>query len=119
MITGAAKRAVLYRPGYMHPKTQQLAKYIQQSADYLCVAVKELDKVKKNPAVVRAQCRQLHELENLADNVYEEYITLLFREEKDAIELQKQVEIIQFLENASDKAYRVSDTLKTIIVKYA
>ena len=112
MITGSAKRTILYRPRYMHPSAVQ-------SAESVRVAVMELDKVKRNPAVVKTECRKLHELENLADDVYENYVTLLFREEKDAIELLKQVEIIQFLENASDKAYRVSDTLKTIVVKYA
>ncbi len=119
MITGSAKRTILYRPRYMHPSAVQMAGFIQQSAESVRVAVMELDKVKRNPAVVKAECRKLHELENLADDVYENYVTLLFREEKDAIELLKQVEIIQFLENASDKAYRVSDTLKTIVVKYA
>ena len=69
--------------------------------------------------MVKTECRKLHELENQADDIYENYVTLLFREEQNAIELLKQVEIIQFLENATDKAYRVSDTLKTIVVKYA
>ncbi len=119
IITASAKRTILYQPQYMSPSAVQMANYIKQSANSLQTAVKELDKVKKDPAIVKAECRNLHELENMADDVYENCITNLFKTEKDAIELLKQVEIIQLLENATDKAYRVSDILKTIIVKYA
>lgn len=119
MITGSAKRTILYRPKYMPADGVKMAEIIRESAESMHTAISELEKVKRNPAVVKAECRRLHELENKADDVYENFIMNLFNTEKDAIELQKQVEIIQFLENATDKAYRVADTLKTIIVKYA
>lgn len=119
IITGVAKRTVLYRPRYMHPSAGELAAIIARSAECLSSAIRELATVRRDPTVVKTECRKLHELENQADDIYENYVTLLFREEQNAIELLKQVEIIQFLENATDKAYRVSDTLKTIVVKYA
>ncbi len=119
MITGSAKRTILYRPKYMPEASVEMARIIHESGRKLLTAVSELEKVKKDPAIVKEVCRDLHTLENKADDVYEDYITHLFSNEKDAIELQKQVEMIQFLENATDKAYRVADTLKTIIVKYA
>ncbi len=122
LINGSAKRVVLYQPQEMSPSLARLADYIRESAVCLQTAIYELDKVNKNPAVVKAQCRKLHELENAADDVYEEYIISLFSNhdgQRDAIELLKQVEIIQLYESATDKAYRVADILKTILVKYA
>lgn len=119
LINGSAKRVVLYQPKNMSESMAGLAAYIKESAESLLIAVGELDKVKKNPTVVKQECRRLHELENLADDVYEHFIITLFEEEKDAIELFKQTEIMQMLENATDKAYHVSDVLETIIVKYA
>lgn len=119
LINGSAKRVILYKPKKMPESMAELAKYIRKGAELIHTAVKELDKVKKNPTVVKQQCRLLHEVENQADDVYENFIIDLFENEKDAIELLKQVEIMQMLENATDKAYRVSDVLKTIIVKYA
>ncbi len=119
LINGSAKRVVLYRPKNMPDSLRMMADYIKQSAECLETAVCELDKVNKNPAVVRAQCRKLHELENNADDVYEEFIISLFENPGDPVELLKQVEIIQLFESATDKAYRVSDVLKTIMVKYA
>lgn len=120
LINGSAKRVVLYQPKRMPDSMGKLAKYIQDDALLIQTAVKELDKVKKNPSSIKRICRELHEIENLADDVYENFIIDLFGGgEKDAIELLKLVEIMQMLENATDKAYRVSDVLKTIVIKYA
>ncbi|MDL2265327.1 DUF47 family protein [Parabacteroides sp. OttesenSCG-928-G07] len=119
LINGSAKRVVLYQPKVLTTSMVELAEYVRQSAECLQIAVAELDKVKKNPSVVKQQVRRMHEIENLADDVYEHYIMSLFENEKDAIELFKHMEIMQMLENATDKAYRVTDVLKTIIVKYA
>ncbi len=119
MINGSAKRVILYNPREMPQSMVIMAEHIKEAAESLDVAIKELDKVKRDPSVVRECCRRLHEIENRADDVYENFIISLFGQEKDAIELLKQVEIIQLLESATDKAYRVSEVLKTIIVKYA
>jgi len=119
LINASAKRTVMYQPGKMPASMVRLAECIREEAEVISKAIDELKKVKRDPAVVREACRRLHELENAADDVYENFIIELFRDEKDAIELLKQVEIMQILESATDKAYRVADVLKTIIVKYA
>ncbi len=119
LINCSAKRTVMYQPHEMSASMVSMAVHIKDSAECIRVAINELKKVKRDPSVVREQCRRLHELENSADDVYEHFITSLFKDEGDAIELIKQVEIIQLLESATDKEYRVADVLKTIIVKYA
>lgn len=119
LINGSAKRTVLYHPKNMPESMTQLAVHIKEGVECIRTAVVELEKKKRNPKVVHAQCRMLHEIENTADDVYENFIISLFEKERDAIELLKQVEIIQLLESTTDKAYRVSDVLKTIMVKYA
>lgn len=119
LINGSAKRTILYQPREMPEAMVEMAEHIKAGVETISEAVNELKKVKRDPTVVRACCRRLHEIENSADDVYENFIIKLFKEEKDAIELLKQVEIIQLLESATDKAYRVADVLKTIIVKYA
>lgn len=119
IINGSAKRVILYQPKEMAGSMVELAQYIRESVECLHISIRELDKVKKNPSVVKQQVRKMHEIENLADDVYENYIISIFEDEKDAIELFKKTEIMQMLENATDKVYHVSDILKTIIVKYA
>ncbi len=119
LINGSAKRTVLYQPREMPESMKQLAEHVKEAAVCIRIAIDELEKVKRDPSVVRAQCRRLHEIENSADDVYEHFIISLFEQEKDAIELIKLVEIIQLLESATDKSWHVADVLKTIIVKYA
>jgi uncharacterized protein Yka (UPF0111/DUF47 family) len=61
----------------------------------------------------------LHDVENAADEVYEEFLSNLFANEKDNIEVIKLKEIMQELEKATDAAEDVGKIIKTIIVKYA
>lgn len=119
LITGSAKRVVLYKPKHLPAGIHQMAGLIHEAALCLQIAVKELEKVRKNPEVVKEQCDKLHIIENRADDVYEEFLINLFNEEKDAIELVKLKEITSMLERATDQAEDVASVMKTIIVKYA
>ena len=119
MINASAKRTILYQPKEMPQSMLRIAKHIQEMTLSLQTAVYGLEKAIKNAEVIKQQCKKLHQLENSADDVYENYIISLFEQEKNAIELLKLVEIIQLLESTTDKAYRASDVLKTIIVKYS
>ena len=69
--------------------------------------------------LLREYCSKLHEIENQADDVYEFFITKLFEEEKDCIELIKIKEIMHELEKTTDAAEHVGKILKNLIVKYA
>lgn len=119
LMTGSAKRVVLYNPREMHNSMVSMAEHIKKSAEEIKQALNELSKSKRDSNLVRQNYRNLHDLERSADDVYERFTLKLFSEEKDAIELMKQMDIMQMLENATDKAYRVGDVLKTIVVKYA
>lgn len=119
MINASAKRTILYRPHEIPSSMITLAEYIKESALSIEIAVDELAKKNRKTIILKTQCIRLHEVENLADDVYENFIISLFETERNAIELLKMVEISQLLESTTDKAYRVADTLKTIIVKYA
>ena len=61
----------------------------------------------------------LHDIENRADEIYEFFITRLFEEEKDCIELIKIKEIMYELEKTTDAAEHVGKILRSLIVKYA
>ncbi len=119
LMTGSAKRTILYQPEEIPVEIVQMAENIKESALCLGIAVKELETIKKNPEVVKQQCAKLKEIEHKADDVYENFIIALFKKERNAIELLKQMEIIQMLESATDKAEEVADMMKTMIVKYA
>lgn len=118
-INSCAKRVALYNPKSMPHDAIQLAKIIKESAVSIGKSIDELDVLKKNAKNVKEYCKQLHDLENKADDVYEHFIIKLFEDEKDSIELIKLKEIVYELEKTTDAAEYVGKVIKTIIVKYA
>ncbi|MDR0510116.1 MAG: DUF47 family protein [Rikenellaceae bacterium] len=119
MINASAKRTILYQPQETSSSMVSLAEHIRESALSILIAVEELAKKRRKNIILKTQCIRLHEIENSADDVYESFIISLVETEKNAIEMIKQIEISQLLESTTDKAYRVADTLKTIMVKYS
>ena len=118
-INNCAKRIAIYNPRPIGDSGKELSLLVQKEADYICKAMDELDTFRKNPATLREYCSKLHDIENQADDVYELFITKLFEEEKDCIEIIKIKEIMQILEKTTDSAEYVGKILRTLIVKYA
>jgi predicted phosphate transport protein (TIGR00153 family) len=114
----AAKRIAMYQPDNLPPQSVQLAMLLKKGCELIQTAVGELDTMKKSPKKVREICSQLHTLENQADDLYEHFITDIFKNEKDGINLIKLKEIMQELERTTDKADDVGKIIKAIIVKY-
>lgn len=118
-INNCAKRIALYNPKEIPDSAVELAQLIKESAAFISMAIDELDILKKNATKVKAYCNELHEIENRADDVYENFITKMFNEEKDAVEVIKLKDIMYELEKTTDSAEYVGKIIKTIIVKYA
>ena len=62
---------------------------------------------------------RIKEIEHKVDELYENFISNLFINEKDAIELVKHKNIVQALEDTTDRAKDISDSIRSIIVKLA
>ena len=118
-INSCAKRISIYNPRPISENGKELIRLIQEEATYICKAMDELEIFRKKPTLLREYCSRLHEIENQADDVYEFFITRLFEEEKDCIELIKIKEIMHELEKTTDAAEHVGKILKNLIVKYA
>lgn len=118
-INSCAKRITIYNPRPISESGKELSRMIQQEAGCICKAMDELETFRKKPATLREYCSKLHDIENQADDVYEFFITKLFEEEKDCIELIKIKEIMHELEKTTDAAEHVGKILRNLIVKYA
>ena len=118
-INSSAKRIAIYNPKRIPAVALDLANVIKADAETILQAIEELEKLRKNAKSIMGYCTKLHDLENEADDVYETYITHLFAEETDSIELIKAKEIMYELEKTTDAAEHVGKILKTIIIKYA
>ena len=118
-INRSAQKILLYLPESLPKSTVKLAGVTRKAAELVLEAVNDLPKLKKNDQHVRRCCKEIKKLEEIADGLYEEGITTLFKEEKNIIELIKLKEIIHELEMSVNKLNSVGKILKTIIVKYA
>lgn len=118
LINSCAKRIMLYNPKMIPESAVRLTELVHEAAICLNQAVSELSMMKQSPDKIKDYCRQLNEIENKADDVYEHFLIDLFQNEKDAIEVIKLKEILHELERATDAAESVGKIIKTIIIKY-
>jgi len=115
-IHSASQKIQRYQPRLPVDSFIAFADLILQGAFEIQNAMKELNNLRDQKEIMQA-CVKINEMENMADEVFDAFISRLFREEKDAVELIKQKEIISALEKATDAAEDVSDLLKSILVK--
>ena len=66
------------------------------------------------------QCAvEINRLENEADRAKENAVRRLFEEEKDPVAIMKWKEILDFLEDATDRCEDVANVLEGVVVKHA
>ncbi|HHT23399.1 MAG TPA: DUF47 domain-containing protein [Bacteroidales bacterium] len=118
-INSAAKRIYLYKPKEIPVAAKDMVLLLQEAAAQMEKAVDELAVLKKSRKRVAEYCRELHIIENKADDVYEHFLLELFENQKDGVELIKEKEIMYELEKATDVTEGVGKIIRTIIVKYA
>jgi predicted phosphate transport protein (TIGR00153 family) len=118
-INSSAKRIAMYRPKYIPDNAVELAMLIKEAALTLSKITDEIEFLKKNSSGLKSYCKELHDMENKADDVYENFVIKLFENEKDGIELFKLKEILYEMEKTTDMAEHVGKIIRTIIIKYA
>ncbi len=119
IINSCAKKILLYNPKQMPQGAVELALVLNRCAHTISNAIDELNILKKTSKDIKIYCKELHDLEHEADDVYERFLIELFANEKDAIEVIKLKEIMAELEKSTDVAEYVGKIIQTIIVKYA
>jgi len=96
----------------------EMGELIYEGSMHMQNAISGLENM-KNAIKSLKSCKELRKMESKVDECYHEAISDLFDNEKDAIELIKQKEILLNIEKISNKMEDVSDVVKTIIIKYA
>lgn len=116
-IYDSSKKMVIYHPQAIDKVWVSIAEAILEDARILREIMNELEHINTKSAIIMQKCARIKEIENEVDDLYECYMSNLFEVEKNAIELTKNKNIIQNLEDATDKAKEIGDCIKTIIVK--
>lgn len=117
-INASAKSLLLYTPEKIAVQLVDMAQYISSSAEALKAAVSYLSDIRRNFSLLTIHCERITELEHAADDAYEEYIGYIFREEQNAVEIMKYKNIAETLESATDSAKKISDRIRTLLLRY-
>ena len=113
-IDAAASVMRRYRIAALRYGARELASLTWQAAMQMKVAVEALER--RNGVHERAV--EVNRLENSADDVHDEALRRLFEEERDAITLIKWKEVLDLLEEATDRCEDVANVLESVVVKH-
>jgi predicted phosphate transport protein (TIGR00153 family) len=105
----------LYQISVVRPDARDLGRIIKASTEQVVTAMKALG-TKQGISVAAVE---INRLENEADRAHQTALRRLFEEEKDAIQIIKWKEILDFLEAATDRCEDVANVLEGVVVKHA
>ena len=114
-IDATAAIVRLYQIELVRPDARVLARIIKASVEQVVVALQALERKVgvAEPAV------EINRLENEADRAHQAAVRRLFEEERDPIVIIKWKEILDFLEEATDRCEDVANVLEGVVVKHA
>jgi predicted phosphate transport protein (TIGR00153 family) len=113
-IDAAAAVTRRYRMAQLRYGARELASLTWQSAMQVKVAVEALEKRKE----VHQLAVEVNRLENAADDIHDEALRRLFEEEKDALTVIKWKEVLDLLEQATDRCEDCANVLESVVVKH-
>jgi predicted phosphate transport protein (TIGR00153 family) len=113
-VDAAANVVRRFRMSSMRYGARELASLTWQAAVQLKVAVEALERRDG----VHERAVEVNRLENSADDVHDEALRRLFEEEKDAINVIKWKEMLDLLEEATDRCEDVANVLEGVVVKH-
>ncbi|MEF9931325.1 MAG: DUF47 family protein [Bacteroidales bacterium] len=116
-IHDSAKKIVIYHPQTIDKVWINIGEAILEDAHILLGIMKELEFLASKSKLLMQKCERIKEIEHDVDDLFECYMSNLFEVEKNGIELTKNKNIVQNLEDATDRAKEIADCIKTIIVK--
>ena len=114
-IDASATVVRLYSIEKVRPDARELTRVIKASTDEMVKALKALER--RNG--VAAPAVEINRLENEADRAHQAAVRRLFEEERDPIAVIKWKEILDFLEDATDRCEDVANVLEGVVVKHA
>jgi uncharacterized protein len=113
-IDNAAALIPLYKIDRVRPGARELAKIISTSADAVRRALEALEK----RSGVLDHAVEINRLENEADRVHQRAVGQLFDEERDPVVILKWKEILDLLEDATDRCEDVANLIENVVVKH-
>jgi len=114
-IDDASALIPLYRIEAIRPGARELTRVIAEQCSAIRVACEALEK----KSGILAHAVEINRLENEADRIHKKAVGQLFDEERDPIAVMKWKEILDLLEDATDRCEDVANLLENVVVKHS
>ncbi len=114
-IDASATVVRIYKIDRVRFGARELARIILESTDQVRLAMVALEGRKH----VADRAVEINRLENEADRTHQTALERLFDEERDPIQIIKWKEILDFLEDATDRCEDVANVVESVVVKHA
>ncbi len=116
-IYASSKYTLLYKSPFI-PGFTTFADYINVSVLELQKAIYNLRDFKK-PKEVFASCVEINRLENVADDLFSNELSALFESKRDVLDIIKIKNVLEYLEDVTDKCEESANIIESILVKYS
>ncbi|HSD62979.1 MAG TPA: DUF47 family protein [Ignavibacteriaceae bacterium] len=111
MLLGATTRVETYNITSSIKYADKLSSIVVQQVEELGIAIQDLKVKRVN------EMKAVKVLETEADSIYRQAVKELFEEEKNAIELIKRKEVLDILENTSDRCQSTANIIIGLFIK--
>ena len=119
LADAAAERLGLYDIDVVLPEARELAGVLVAQSRKMEEAVKGLRDMKKNPQHILEACKEMNVLENQADTLTRQTMAKLFKRGNDPLTVMKWKEIIDLIEDATDRAEDVANVIEGVVLEHA
>jgi uncharacterized protein len=117
-IHAVCERLILYRISHVMPAVTEISSLLVEGAGELVHLIRSLRNM-SNQKEIRDRIRRVHTLENKADSIYHAALAQIYEDPKDAIELIKWKELLNRIEDATDKIELVAKVVGSTVMKNA
>jgi hypothetical protein len=119
LADAAAERLGLYDIDEVLPEARELATVLVEQSRKMEEAVKGLRNMKKDPERILEACKEMNVLENQADTLTRQTMAKLFKRGNDPLTVMKWKEIIDLIEDATDRAEDVANVIEGVVLEHA
>jgi predicted phosphate transport protein (TIGR00153 family) len=118
LADAAAERLGLYDIDTIMPEARELAAVLVEQTRKMEEAIRGLRNMKKDPGAILAACQEMNKLENQADTLTRKTMAKLFKRGNDPLTVMKWKEIIDLLEDATDRAEDVANVIEGMVLEH-
>jgi predicted phosphate transport protein (TIGR00153 family) len=119
LADAASERLGLYDIDSILPEARELAAVFVLQVERMEQAVKGLRNMKKDPQAILDACKEMNVLENQADSLTRRTMAKLFKRGNDPLTVMKWKEIIDLIEDATDRAEDVANVIEGVVLEHA